>query len=57
MRLSVGQIVIGYLINQPFPAFALIGLKTLGDLKVSIDCADTRLSDEDIDYLECGARI
>ena len=30
---SVGQIVIGYLINQPFPVFALVGPKTLADLK------------------------
>jgi aryl-alcohol dehydrogenase-like predicted oxidoreductase len=26
---SVGQIVIGYLINQPFPVFALVGPKTI----------------------------
>jgi 1-deoxyxylulose-5-phosphate synthase len=52
---SVGQIVIGYLINQPFPVFALIGPKTLADLNESISCADTKLSREDIDYLEHGA--
>jgi len=52
--LSVGQIVIGYLINQPFPVFALIGPKTLADLKDSISCADTKLSKGDIHYLEHG---
>jgi aryl-alcohol dehydrogenase-like predicted oxidoreductase len=51
---SVGQIVIGYLINQPFPVFALVGPKTLADLKDSIACADTKLSKEDIHYLEYG---
>jgi aryl-alcohol dehydrogenase-like predicted oxidoreductase len=54
---SAGQMVIGYLINQPFPVFALIGPKTLANLKHSIRCADTKLSDEDIDYLKGGARI
>jgi aryl-alcohol dehydrogenase-like predicted oxidoreductase len=49
---SVGQIVIGYLINQLFPAFALIGPKTLADLKDSLNCADAKLSSRDIDYLE-----
>ena len=51
---SVGQIVLGYLINQPFPVFALIGPKTLADLKDSIACADTKLSKEDVDYLQYG---
>ena len=52
--LSVGQVVLGYLLNQPFPVFALIGSKTVADLKDSLHCADTRLSSEDIDYLEHG---
>ena len=56
-RGRVGQMVIGYLINQPFPILALIGPKTLANLKDSIGCADTKLSDEDVDYLERGARI
>jgi aryl-alcohol dehydrogenase-like predicted oxidoreductase len=47
---SVGQIVIGYLINQPLPVFALVGPKTLTDLKDSIACSDTRLSKEAIHY-------
>jgi aryl-alcohol dehydrogenase-like predicted oxidoreductase len=51
---SVGQIVIGYLINQPFPVFALVGPKTLTDLNDSIGCSDTKLSKEDIQYLEHG---
>ncbi len=51
---SVGQIVLGYLINQPFTVFALIGPKTLADLKDSIACADTKLSKEDVDYLQYG---
>jgi aryl-alcohol dehydrogenase-like predicted oxidoreductase len=52
--LSVGQIVLGYLLNQPFPVVALIGPKTLADLKDSLACADTKLSKQDIDYLQHG---
>ena len=52
--LSVGQIVIGYLINQPFPVFPLVGPKTLADLKDNISCAATELSRDDIYYLEHG---
>ena len=52
--LSVGQIVLGYLLNQPFPVVALIGPKSLADLKDSLSCADANLSKQDIDYLEHG---
>ena len=52
--LSVGQIVLGYLLTQPFPVFALIGPKTLADLKDSLHSADTKLSSTDIGYLEHG---
>ena len=54
---SVGQIVIGYLINETVPVLALRGPKILANLKDSSSCADTKLSDEDIEYLESGARI
>jgi aryl-alcohol dehydrogenase-like predicted oxidoreductase len=54
---SVGKIVIGHLVNQSVPVFALIGPKILANLKDSNSCANTKLSDEDIEYLECGARI
>jgi aryl-alcohol dehydrogenase-like predicted oxidoreductase len=53
-ELSVGQIVIGYLCNQPFPVVALIGPKTLADLKDSLSSADAKLSKEDIEFLEHG---
>jgi aryl-alcohol dehydrogenase-like predicted oxidoreductase len=53
-QLSVGQIVIGYLCNQPFPVVALIRPKTLADLKDSLSSADAKLSKEDIKFLEQG---
>ena len=44
-------------VNQSVPVFALIGPKILDNLNDSSSCANTKLSDEDIEYLECGARI
>jgi aryl-alcohol dehydrogenase-like predicted oxidoreductase len=52
--LSVGQIVLGYLTNQPFPVFPLIGPKTLPDLQESLRSAGAMLSRDDLFYLEHG---
>jgi aryl-alcohol dehydrogenase-like predicted oxidoreductase len=54
MGLSVGQIVLGYLTNQPFPVFPLIGPKTLPDLQESLRSAGAKLSQDDLSYLEHG---
>ena len=53
--LTVSQIVLGYLISQPFPVFPLVGPKTLADLQDSLRRVETNLSNEDIGYLEHGA--
>jgi len=50
----VNQIVLGYLLNQPFPVFPLIGPKNIADLEDSLRCADVLLSQEDIAFLEYG---
>ena len=52
--LSLGQIVLAYLTNQPFPVFPLIGPKTLADLRESMRNAGAKLSQEDLAYLEKG---
>jgi aryl-alcohol dehydrogenase-like predicted oxidoreductase len=52
--LLVNQIVLGYLLNQPFPVFPLIGPKNIADLEDSLRCADVLLSQEDIAFLEYG---
>jgi aryl-alcohol dehydrogenase-like predicted oxidoreductase len=54
--LTVGQIVLGYLTSQPFPVFPLVGPKTLADLQDCLRSVETKLSNEDVDYLEHGAR-
>jgi aryl-alcohol dehydrogenase-like predicted oxidoreductase len=51
---SVNQIVLGYLLNQPFPVFPLIGPKNIMDLEDSLRCAEIALSPEDIAFLEHG---
>jgi aryl-alcohol dehydrogenase-like predicted oxidoreductase len=52
--LSVNQIVLSYLLSQPFPVFPLIGPKNLTDLEDSLGCAEVSLSTEDIAFLERG---
>ena len=46
--------MLGYLLNRPFSVVALIGPKSLADLKDSLSCTDAKLSKQDIDYLEHG---
>jgi aryl-alcohol dehydrogenase-like predicted oxidoreductase len=52
--LSVNQIVLGYLMNQPFAVFPLIGPKKIADLEDSLDCTNVSLSASDIAFLEHG---
>jgi aryl-alcohol dehydrogenase-like predicted oxidoreductase len=52
--LAANQIVLGYLLNQPFPVFPLIGPKNTADLEDSLSCANVSLSTEDIVFLERG---
>jgi len=54
LKLSVSQIVLGYLTNQPFPVFPLIGPKTLPDLRESISNVGATLSQAALSYLEHG---
>jgi aryl-alcohol dehydrogenase-like predicted oxidoreductase len=53
-NLSVSQVVLAYLTNQPFPVFPLVGPKTLPDLKETLSAAGARLSQADLLYLEIG---
>lgn len=53
--LSVGAIVLGYLVNQPFPAFPIVGPKTTADLLDSIEAAKATLSLEDLGFLTGNA--
>jgi aryl-alcohol dehydrogenase-like predicted oxidoreductase len=49
--LSVGAVVLGYLLTQPFPVFANIGPKAVADLLESIEAAKATLSAENVAFL------
>ena len=49
--LSIGAIVLGYLTNQPFPTFPIVGPKTSADLLDSIEAAEATLSADDLAFL------
>lgn len=49
--LSVGAIVLGYLLSQPFPVFPNIGPKTVADLLESIEAAKATLRAEHLALL------
>ena len=52
--LSTTQIVLGYLLSQPFAVFPVIGPKSLAQLADSLTSADVHLSEADVCYLESG---
>jgi aryl-alcohol dehydrogenase-like predicted oxidoreductase len=54
--LSVGAIVLGYLVNQPFPAFPIVGPKTSADLLDSIEATKATLNAEDLAFLTGNAK-
>ena len=49
--LSTTQIVLGYLLAQPFPTFPVIGPKTQEQLRDSLSAAEAQLSAEDVAFL------
>jgi aryl-alcohol dehydrogenase-like predicted oxidoreductase len=51
---TVAQIVLGYLTSQPFPVFPLVGPKTPADLEDILSNVGTKLSKDDLQYLEHG---
>ena len=49
--LSVGTIVLSYLLSQPFPVFPIIGPKRVSDLLESIEATEARLTTENLAFL------
>jgi aryl-alcohol dehydrogenase-like predicted oxidoreductase len=45
------NIALAYVLNQPFPAFALIGPRTLEELRTSLPALGIRLSSEELRWL------
>jgi aryl-alcohol dehydrogenase-like predicted oxidoreductase len=46
-----GQIVLGYLLGQPFPVFPIVGPKKAADLNESIRAADVALTADQLEFL------
>lgn len=53
--LTITQIVLGYLLGQPFTTIALIGCQSLEQLDDSVTAADVRLDHDQIRYIEMGS--
>lgn len=50
--LSVSELILGYLLAQPFPTIPLIGSKSVPHLLDSLKAGDVQLSQEQVAYLE-----
>ncbi len=50
--LTISQIVLGYMTEQPFPVIPILGCKNLEQLKDSLTAADVALSSEQLTFLE-----
>lgn len=49
--LSITQIVLGYLLSQPFPTIPIFSARTMEQLTDTLSAADTRLTQEQIEFL------
>jgi aryl-alcohol dehydrogenase-like predicted oxidoreductase len=52
--LSITQIVLGFLLSQPFTTVPIVGCKTLKQLKDSLSASEVELDPEQVRYLEYG---
>jgi aryl-alcohol dehydrogenase-like predicted oxidoreductase len=50
--LSLTELVLGYLLAQPFPTFPIVGSQSLGQLQDSLKAGDVQLTLEQVKYLE-----
>ena len=48
---NLGEIVLGYLLGQPFPVFPIVGPKKVADLDESLRAADVTLTADQVDFL------
>ncbi|MGC9467726.1 MAG: aldo/keto reductase [Anaerolineae bacterium] len=56
MGLSVTQIVLGFLLSQPFVTIPIVGSRTPAQLADSLSAVDVRLEPRQVAYLERGAQ-
>lgn len=51
---SISQLVLGYLINQPFATIPIVGCRTVAQVEDSMSAGDVRLTAEQVDWLAEG---
>jgi aryl-alcohol dehydrogenase-like predicted oxidoreductase len=51
---STGHLAIAYILNHPFPSFALVGPKQLSDLETILPAAEVKLTPEQLSFLALG---
>jgi aryl-alcohol dehydrogenase-like predicted oxidoreductase len=51
-NMSVSQVVLGYLLSQPFPTFPIVGCQNLHQLEDSLCAADVQLSGDEVAALD-----
>jgi aryl-alcohol dehydrogenase-like predicted oxidoreductase len=54
LSLSLTQVVLGYLLSQPFVTVPIVGCRTLGQLADSLQAAEVSLAPGQTDYLLKG---
>ena len=52
--LSATQVALAWVLNQPFPAFALCGLRKVSDVEQNVKVPDVVLTAAELKYLEDG---
>lgn len=52
--LTVSQLVLGYLMSQPFPTIPIVGCRSIEQLRDSLTAVDVRLDAAQVRYLERG---
>ncbi|MPN38190.1 hypothetical protein SDC9_185714 [bioreactor metagenome] len=52
--LSISQVVLGYIISQPFPSIPIIGSDNVEQMAKSMEAGDVNFSAADLAYLENG---
>jgi len=50
--LSITQLVLGYLLSQPFPVIPVFSSRSLAQLEDTLTAAGVRLTDEQVKFLE-----
>jgi len=51
-ELTISQVVLGYLLSQPFPTFPIVGCRHMGQLSDSLSAADVQLTPDEVAAIE-----